>query len=281
MSFFHSRKGGSRKIRADLTDDFRHADRPPASYFYPVEGLELTGDTLRNLLKDFCHGERPLLYLYLPEQEGEGEAREFKVHKLRRHTLSLLDLSRDEEAVSFMRKHSRVRFGFEHKNDTFLFETRVLGKTADHGEILIAEKPETIYQERRKYRRYQLLPEHQAFLGWMQLRDISWSGMHILSDTLLQQRDVLENAPLTLPPVHAVENGECLYQGARIQVPRAVVRYRFTRDISYYYGLYFDREWSEEESEKLDGFLRALRQRFRNSIAGEGSPSASNPDSGE
>jgi len=281
MAFFHSRKRGSAKIRADLTEDFRYADRPPASYFFPVEGWELTGDTLRNLLKDFCHGEQPLLYLYLPRQEGEGESREFKVYKLGRHTLSILDFSPDEEAVSFMRDYSRVRFGFEHKNNTFVFETYALGKIADNGAVFILEKPETIYQEHREDRRYQLLPEHQAFLGWMQLQDISWSGMHILSDTLLQPQDVLENALLTLPPVHAVETGECLYREARIQVPRAVVSYRLTRDMCYYYGLYFDVEWSREESAKLDGFLRALRQRSENSIRGESSPCASNPHSGE
>lgn len=281
MSFFHSRKGGSRKIRDDLIEDFRDADRPPANYFEPLDGVELTGDTLRNLFKDFCHGEHPLLYLYLSKRESEGETREFKVHKLRRHTLSILDLSPDQEAASFMREHSHVRFGFEHKNNTFVFETHALGKTADNEEIFILEKPEIIYQKRREYRRYQLLPEHQAFLGWMQLQDISWSGVHILSDTLLQPQDVLENAPLTLPPVHAVETGECLYQEAKIQVPRAVVSYRYTRDICYYYGLYFDVGWSEEESEKLDGFLRALRQRSGNSITGEDSPTVSNFEFGE
>lgn len=281
MSFFHSRKGEHTKIRVDLSEDFRHADRPPASYFFPVEGLELTGDDLRNLLKDFCHGDRPLLHLYLPKEEGEGEAREFKVHKLGRRTLSILDLSLDEEAVTFMREHSVVRFGFEHNNNTFVFETHALGKTAEDGEILIVEKPQTIYQERRKYRRYQLLPEHHAFLGWMQVQDISWTGMRILSDTLLQPRDVLENALLTLPPVHTVETGECLYQGSKIQVPRAVVSYRLTRDLCYYYGLYFDMEWSEEESEKLESFLRALRQRFWNSITGESSSFANNSDSEE
>jgi hypothetical protein len=279
MSFFHSRKGGSKKIKADLTEDFRHPDRSPAHYFFPPEGLELTGDTLRSLLKDFCNSERPLLYLYLPKQEGEEEARDFKVHKLERNTLSILDLSPDGEAVSFMREYSTVRFGFEHGNRSFVFETRALGKTQD--EILLVEKPGTIYQERRKHRRYQLWPEHQAFLGWMQVHDISWSGMRILSDTFLQSGDVLENALLTLPSVETVDTGDPLFPGAKIPIPRAVVSYRLTREICYYYGLYFDREWPEDQSQKLADFLQALHKRFLSSNQGSAFQATSGSESSD
>ena len=262
MPFFHSRKEGSGEIRLNLAEDFRQGDRALAEYFFALDGLELTGDALGNLLKELSQREHPLLHLYLPQREGEMKVRDFKVHKLKRNTISIWDLSLDGEAVSFMRQHSRVRFGFLHRNGFFLFETRILGKARDNEELFIVEKPKTIYQERRQYLRYQLWPELQAFLGWMQVQEISWNGMGIFCDTVLEPREILENALLSLPPVYSIEASECLHSESKLQVPGAVVCYKLSWEMCFYYGLSFDQNFSGEQSETLADFLRALHKRI-------------------
>lgn len=273
MPFFHSRKEGGGKIRLELSEDFRRGDRALAEYFFALDGLELTGDALWNLLKEFSQREHPLLHLYLPQREGEMKARDFKIHKLKRNTISIWDLSLDGEAVSFMRQHSRVRFGFLHRNGFFLFETRILGKARDNEELLIVEKPKTIYRDRRNYLRYQLWPELQAFLGWMQVQEISWIGMGLFSDTLLEPREILENALLSLPPVYSIETRECLHRESKLQVPGAVVCYKVSLEMCFYYGLSFDQEFSDEQSEKLGDFLHALHKRLLEQRSRESFPS--------
>jgi len=268
MPFFQSRKEVSGEIRLDLAEDFRRGDRAHAEYFFALDGLELTRDALWNLLKDFCQGEHPLLHLYLPQREGEMKSRDFKVHKLKRNTISIWDLSLDGEASSFMRRYSRVRFGFLHRNSFFLFETRILGKARDNEELFVVEKPKTIYQERRKYLRYQLWPEHQAFLGWMQVQEISWIGMGLFSDTVLEPQEILENAPLSLPPVYSIKTRECLHPESKLQIPGAVVSYKLSREMCFYYGLSFDQKFSEQ-SETLGDFLHALHKRFLEHRSGE------------
>ncbi|MCF8086296.1 MAG: hypothetical protein K9J48_05325 [Desulfohalobiaceae bacterium] len=260
MPLFHSRKVSSKRVGAQLAEDFRRPDRVPAEYFFSVEGMELTGDSCRRLLKEFSRDERPLLALYLPDELGEEAAHHFLVRKLRRYTLSLSDLSPNGEGTSFLREHARVRFGFEHNHETYFFETRVLGGMGEEETVLLAEKPETIYQERRSLRRYWIWPDHQAFLGWMQVHDISWNGLRILCETSLESGDILENAQLSLPRVHDPESGVCLHFGGRIHVPRARVIYSQAREDCSCYGVYFEREWEEGKKQALADFLFALRK---------------------
>jgi hypothetical protein len=203
-----------------------------------------------------------LLSLYIPDTNGEEEGRDLKVHQLNRNTLSLLDLSTDREAVAFMRAYSRVRLGFEHRNASYIFQTEVLGFVEGPKEVLLAARPERIYRERRRYQRYQLWPDHKAYLDSMPVHDISWSGLRIHSDTSLWSGDILDKALLTLPAIYRPGTEVCLYSGASIRVPRVVVSYRLARDISCYYGLYFDRQWDLEDTQKLGDFLLALRKNF-------------------
>ena len=261
MPFFHSREEEGKRSSLGMARDFRHQDRVPAQYFSPLDGLALTGHSARNLLREFRQRERPLLYLYLPRSMGGEEARDLELQRLGRNNMILANLSPDREAVSYMREHSEVRFGFEHGTAVCTFETKVLGSLDRDCGMLLVEKPGTLFLERRNFRRYQLWPEYGAYLGWMRVNDISWSGLGIFSDMSLRARNVLENPLLSLPPVLDLSSDESVYQGAKIKVPRAVVMYRYISETCCFCGLYFEREWGEEQAEWLDDFLLGLWKR--------------------
>ena len=261
MGLFRRRKKMDWQDHFHLSEDFRGVDRPVAQYPVDMEGLRVTGDNLEILLEEFCHSERPLLYLYLPKEERE-EARDFLVHRLGRNSLSLLDLSMDQESADFLRKHSQVRFGFAHHNYTYVFETEILGRIEDEDPLFLAFKPETIFQERRSHQRYTLWPEHKAFFNSMSVMDISQRGVKLFSSHDLDSPEALENAVLTLPPVYDAERDACYYSGGEIEVPKAVVTYELKQNKWHYYGLHFDQEWSDEQTKKLNDFLLALRKRI-------------------
>jgi len=245
-----------------LSEDFRNSERETAPYFFPLEGIILSGEETLDVLKYLCQSQHPLLHLYIPNKHGEEEVHEFKVQRVENNTLSLLDISRDSTAISFMRKKSTLRFGFELHDNSYIFETRVLGFAQDKGEVLLAEIPERIYRERRRHPRYQLWPEHKAYLEGMQVHDISWHGLRVLSERSLCSGDTLKNVQLTLPLIPHPRTETYLYSGARINVPRIGVRYRISQDICSYYGLYFKEEWDPEQTQKLGDFLLALRKHF-------------------
>lgn len=255
-------KNGNEYCKNQLSEDFRCLERNPAQYFFSLEGLILPREDTFDLLEHLFLSRHPLIHLYMPNKHGEEETHEFKVQQLGNNTLSLLDLSRDETAVSFMKKHSTVRFGFEHQNTSYIFETSVLGFVQDQESILLADMPERIYRERRQYPRYQLWPDHKAYLEEMQVHDISWSGLRVLSERSLRSGDTLKNVQLTLPLITHPQTEAVLYAGSRIQVPRIDVRYRLTQDICSYYGLYFEEEWVLEQSQELGDFLLAVRKHF-------------------
>jgi len=262
MSLFQSRKRAAKRIGARLSEDFRAPHRVPAEYPASLQGKELIGDAVRDLLKRWARGEHPFLTLYLPEDDGEVAMHELPVHKLRRRTMSLSDPSPNSEALSFLREHSKVRFGFEHREARYWFETRVLGTVDGEDEpILVAERPERMYEERRRVPRYHLWPELQAFLGWMQVLDLSWNGLRIFSSTRLEIREVLENAPLFLPQVDDWQTGGTPDPASGIRVPRAVVTHSLPDEAYWLYGLHFHGEWSEDEARKLGAFIQALEER--------------------
>jgi len=260
MSLFYTRNIASKRPGSQLTEDFRDPDRSPAAYAFSVDGMELTGDACRNLLKELSRSERPVLFLYQPGEGGDELTHEFLVRKLRRYTLSMSDHSPHGEATAFLRKHNRVRFGFELGSGTYFFETRVLGSIGEEDKVLLAEKPKTIYKERRRYPRYRIWTDHPAFLGWMRVQDISWNGLRILSETAFEPGDILENAQLSLPSVHAPESDAGPFPGVRIPVPGAVVSYSLLGEMGWYYGMWFEQEWDGDRARELAEFLFALRK---------------------
>ena len=261
MGLFRRRKKGDWQDRFHLREDFRGVDRPVAQYPVAMEGIKVTGDNLAILLEEFCHTERPLIHLYVPTEERE-EPRDFMVHRLGRNSLSLLDLSMDQESADFLRDHSQVRFGFEYHNYTYVFETEILGRIEGEDPLFLALKPETIFQERRSHQRYTLWPEHEAFLNSMPVMDVSQRGLKLFSSQDLHSPEALQHAVLTLPPVYDAETGDCYYSGGEIEVPRAVVTYELKQGKWHYYGLHFDQEWADEQTKKLNDFLLALRKRI-------------------
>ncbi len=259
MGLFRRQKKLDWHDRFHLAEDFRELERDPAQYPVAMEGLEVTGDSLRILLEEFYHAERPMLYLYLPKEERE-EAREFLVQRLGRNSLNILDLSLDRESSDFLRDHSLVRFGFEHRNYTYIFQTEVLGRIEGEDPVYLALKPETIFQERRSHQRYTLWPDHEAFFLDMPVLDISQRGLKVYTDRSLDSSQALEHAVLTLPPVQDPETGASFYSGAEIEVPRSVVTYENKQGKRNYYGLFFDADWPDEDTKKLNDFLLALRK---------------------
>ncbi|MCF8086298.1 MAG: hypothetical protein K9J48_05335 [Desulfohalobiaceae bacterium] len=259
MSLFRRQKKPDWQDRFHLAEDFRELERDPAQYPVAMEGLEVTGDSLRVLLEEFCQTERPMLYLYLPKEERE-EAREFLVQRLGRNSLNILDLSLDRESGDFLREHSLVRFGFEHRNYAYVFQTEVLARIEGEDPVYLALKPETIFQERRSHQRYKLWPDYEAFFKDMAVLDISQRGLKVFTEQGLNASEALENAVLSLPQVQDLETGDSLYSGAEIEVPRAMVTYQNKQGKWKYYGLLFDREWPDEDTKKLNDFLLALRK---------------------
>jgi len=259
MSLFRRQKKPDWHDRFHLAEDFRELERGPAQYPVAMEGVEVTGDSLSVLLEEFCRTERPMLYLYLPKEERE-EACEFLVQRLGRNSLNVLDLSLDGESGDFLREHSLVRFGFEHRNYAYVFETEVLARIEGDEPLFLALKPDTIFQERRSHQRYKLWPDYEAFFQEMGLLDISQRGLKAFTDQSLNSSEALESAVLSLPPVHDPETGDSFYSGAVIEVPRAVVTYENKQGKWKYYGLFFDLEWPDEDTKKLNDFLLALRK---------------------
>jgi hypothetical protein len=251
----------SKRTEHQLKEDFRGSDRSPAEYAFPLEGMELAGDACRDLLKEFSRSERPVLSLHLPGGEEAEPGPDFAVSKLRRHTMSLADPSPAGETFSFLREHSRVRFGFEHRGGVCVFETRVLGSAGEQGAFLLAERPERIYVERRSNRRYRIRTDIGVFLGWMPVQEISWSGLRMVSETAFEPGDRLEWPQLSLPRVRDRESGADLCPGGNIRVPQAVVKYMLNQDARSHYGVCFEWPWPEEQAQELATFLRALRRR--------------------
>ena len=262
MTCFYEQEEFTENRDGNLSHDFRRNERLPAHYDFPLKGVKLSREEKDELFKEFCNSKQPLLHLYMPTKQGEEKIQDLKVHTLNYSTFYLLDLTPDEEAVSFMQRYSKIRIGFVHRNETYVFETEVLGFIEDRKKLLLAERPETIYRERRKYQRYQLWPNYKAYLDTMQVHDISWGGLRVHSDTLLISGDVLKNVLLTLPPIYSPSTEICLFSGAKIRIPRVVVSYRITREICCYYGLYFDKEWDLSKAQKLGDFLLTLRKNY-------------------
>ena len=259
---FRWRKKSDWQDRHQLSEDFRSLQRSPAQYPLPMEGLELTQENRDILLEEFCQQERPVMHLYLPKEEGD-EARDFMVQRLGRNSLNILDLSFDRESADFMRDFSPVRFGFEHNNYTYIFETEVVGVLEGDDPVFLLAKPSIVVQERRSHKRYQLYPEHEAFINDMQVQDISQRGLQFFSkDASLQYQDVLENAALTLPPVYDEETEDCYYSGADIEIPQGVITYKLKKGKYCYHGLQFQGDWPDEYIKNLNDFLLGLRKRI-------------------
>jgi hypothetical protein len=162
-----------------------------------------------------------------------------------------------------MRESSFVRFGFEHKDYTYVFETDVLGRLEGDDPLFLVVKPEKIVQERRSHKRYKLWPEHRAFFNGMQVQDISQRGLQVFSeDPSLQYEDVLENATLSLPPVYDVDTEDCYFEGAEIEVPQSVVTYKLKKHKYSFYGFQFQGGWPLEYIKNLNDFLLGLRKRI-------------------
>jgi hypothetical protein len=259
MPLFRRQKKPDWLERFHLAEDFRELERTPAQYPMAMEGVEITGDSLRLLLQEFCQSERPLLYLYLPKEERE-EAREFLVQRLGRNSLNILDLSLDQEMSTFLREHSLVRFGFEHRNYTYVFETKVIARVEGEDPVFLALQPETIFQERRSHQRYKLWPDYEAFFKDMAVLDISQRGLKVFTEQGVDSSEAMENGLLSLPPVQDPETGESFYSGAEIEVPRAVVTYENKQGKWKYFGLFFDQNWPDEDTKKLNDFLLGLRK---------------------
>ena len=261
MSLFRRRRKPDSHDRFHLEEDFRSPERAPAQYPVDMEGLEITGKSLEVLLEEFSRSQRPLLHLYMPSKERE-EAREMLVSSLGRNSMSLLDLSPDRETEDFLRDYSLVRFGFEHKNYTYIFETEVMARLEGEDPLFLAFKPERIYQERRSHQRYKLWPDYKAYFRDMSVLDISQRGLKVFTEQRLGSVEALENEALTLPSVHDSNTGETYYSGAEIEVPRATVTHERKHRGVYYYGLDFDQTWSSEQTKALNDFLLALRKCF-------------------
>lgn len=259
MALFRKNKQSDWQALFRLSEDFRSLDRSPPQYPLPLDGLVLTREKLDNLLEAFCRQDRPVIHLYLPRSDRE-EAREFLVRRLGDSSLTIQDNTGDREAADFIRIHTPVRFGFEHANYTYIFETDLPGKIEDEAPLFLAAKPKMILQERRSHKRYQLYPEHEALINDMQVHDISRKGLQFFSeDASLQYQDVLENAALKLPPVYDAETDACSYSGADIEIPRGVITYKLKKGKYCYYGLQFQGDWPDEYLKNLDDFLLALR----------------------
>lgn len=262
MALFRKSRQSDWQDRFRLSEDFRSLDRSPPQYLLPQDGLGLTREKLENLLQEFCQQDRPVIRLYLPKLERE-EAREFLVRRLGENSLTIQDISDDTEAADFIRAHSPVRFGFEHANAAYIFETDVPGRIEDESPLFLAAKPKMILRERRSHERYQLYPEHAAFINDMRVHDISQKGLQFFSeDASLQYQDALENAVLTLPPVYDEKTGGCFYSGGNIEVPQGVITYKLKKGNFCYYGLQFQGDWTDECLKNLNDFLLALRKRL-------------------
>jgi len=247
--------------RFHLSEDFRGIARSEAQYPVAMEGLEITGDNLRILLEEFSQSERPLLHLYVPKEDRE-EARDFLLQRLGRNSLTILDCSVDQVSIEFLRAHSSVRFGFEHRNYTYVFQTEVLGRIQGEDPLFLTPRPETIFQERRSHQRYTLWPDHKVYLNGMSLLDISQRGVKLFTSEVLNSSEALENAVLHQPPIYDAETDDCYYEGGDVLVPRAVVTYELKQGKWHYYGLHFDQKWSDEQTKKLNDFLLGLRKRI-------------------
>ena len=260
MPWFRRHKKPDWHDRFHVIEDFRELEREPAQYPVAMEGLEVTGDNLRILLQEFSQSdERPMLYLSLPKEDRE-EVREFLLQRLGRNSLNILDLSLDRESADFLREHSRVRFGFEHNNYSYVFETEVIARIEGGDALFLALKPGTIHQERRSHQRYKLWPDYEAFFQGMTVLDISQRGLKVFAEQSLNSKEPLENALLILPPVQDPETGKGFYSGGEIVVPRAVVTYEKKQGKRNTYGLFFDQDWPSEDTKKLNDFLLALRK---------------------
>lgn len=261
MVFFLPFKRRERYGRNILIEDFQNGKRILAQYCSSIDGLEITGKNIQLIFREFFNSKRPVLHLYLPRKESE-EKRDFLLKRLGRNTINVYALWLDEEILSLIRDYLQVRFGFEHQNYTYLFETKILGRLKSEEPEFLATKPDKIFQARRSHQRYQLWPEHKAYFNGIQVLNISQKGMKIFSKSIMNKNDTLEDATLILPPVYNKETGECFFPGAEIQVPRSVVSYQLKQDQGCYCGIHFNQDWSDIQAKQLNDFLLALRKWF-------------------
>ena len=261
MGLFRFLRKDARLDGIHLAEEFSSQERIPAPYPVAMDGIELSERNLESVFQEFLEQSRGLVVLYIPREEDE-ERRELLLQEVARHSLSLAELDRDEEVESFLRSYTSVRFGFQHQNYNYVFESTVLGKIEADDPVILAEKPQKIFQERRSYQRYKVWPDHQAFFWGMQVMDISQAGMKVFSEQRLDTSQALERAILSLPQVQESDSGKTIYGGGEVEIPHAVITHGFKQHHGFYYGINFDQELPDEDKKKLNDFLLALRKLF-------------------
>lgn len=238
-----------------------HAKQRP-EYINDIHGLELHGKNAHKLLEDFSAEQNSHMMLHIPSESYE-EFREYRLQKVKKNVLHILNVSTDTECEEFIRSYSPLRFSFRFQHFNFFFETNVLGKAEKKKYIYLIEKPVIIYQERRSHQRYRLWPEYHVFFNKMHVADISQKGLSFLSSHNFRNQNTIEEAELIFPAVYCKSEEKCYFEGNQITVPKTVIANCLKEKSGFRYGGYFVSQWSNEAVKSMNDFLLAVRKRQR------------------
>lgn len=245
-----------------LDEDFPlHAKQSPA-YADAISGLRLREKNAHKLLVDLSAEQKPYMMLHIPSDSYE-EFWEYRLQKVKKNVLYLLNMSTDTKCEDFFRTHSPVRFSFRYQNFLFFFETNVLGKVDKENNVYLTEKPLVIYQEHRSHQRYRLWPEYNVLFNEMHVGDISQKGLSFLSSHNFRDQNIIENAELVFPAVYSKSEEECYFEGTQITVPKTVIANCIKQKTGFRYGGYFATSWPTEAVKSMNDFLLAVRKRQR------------------
>ncbi|MGM0539894.1 MAG: hypothetical protein ACQERT_11895 [Thermodesulfobacteriota bacterium] len=238
-----------------------HAKQRP-EYANDIHGLELKEKNAHKLLEDFSAEQNSHMMLHIPSESYE-EFREYRLEKVKKNVLHVMNVSTDTECENFIRTYSPVRFSFRFQHFLFFFETDVLGIFEKDSNIYLVEKPVIIHQEHRSHQRYRLWPEYKVYFNEMHVADISQKGISFHSSYNFKNENTIENAELIFPAVYCNSEEECYFEGNTITVPKTVIANCIKEKSGFRYGGYFASQWPDEAIKSMNDFFLAVRKRQR------------------